>query len=313
MNLVTNSGLEQTDLGGLLRDYRLPPEVLPLAPERTPFSQFSRESLATAGRMALRYSEKRGILSHAVRHILGERPASAGISAHTIEAHIDGLDLPQPVADELLTLGFEPDGFARFVPAHYDAHYTFKVKTALGDSSRRAILLREIEAACHAARARLEQSNVEAYIELEIYRGNQRRHWSWRPAVEGWQEAFPLRPGALRLAVTDDYRKRADIHVKLSRTGRDDERGGVLRELLECAGFYHVVTWAGNDVCTAQFAFAREAKRVFDRLEVFFDHSGGATEMTLEPSPGMWRTCVSRDGGHRLAAVPPLVMGLDLE
>ena len=139
MNLVTNSGLEQTDLGGLLRDYRLPPEVLPLAPERTPFSQFSRESLATAGRMALRYSEKRGILSHAVRHILGERPASAGISAHTIEAHIDGLDLPQPVADELLTLGFEPDGFARFVPAHYDAHYTFKVKTALGDSSRRAI------------------------------------------------------------------------------------------------------------------------------------------------------------------------------
>jgi hypothetical protein len=321
---TTFATLARKDLGKLLRQYHLPDGVLPLAPQRIPFSHFGDEALTAAAAWVLRHPEKRGMISYAIRSMLGSPIAASHKNTATIEAHLDGRDLTQPVEEGLLRLGFELDGFVSFNPAHFNAHYTFKVKTAVSANSRRAELAAIVRDACDRALSLLVRSNVEAYIELEAYRCNQRRTWGACPLLRDWRRHFPLDHASLKVAVpacTDvearernlplGYGKRADIHIKISKAPGDGSPPSELLEALCGAGFYHVVTWAGNDVCTAQFRRGRDAKRIFDVLEDFINRCGGASEMTLEPSPATWRSEVNQNGERRLAALPPLVLEVD--
>jgi hypothetical protein len=76
------------------------------------------------------------------------------------------------------------------------------------------------------------------------------------------------------------------------------------------SGFYHVVTWASNDICIAEFFRGRDTIRVFNLLEEFFERYGDASEMALECVSAVWRTSYSIGAQQRLASVPPLVIAV---
>lgn len=304
------------NIGLQLREYELPPGVLPLAPTRFPFTHLSANALAEAARLIAGMPEKRGILSRAVRAMLKDNTTYSHQEMLTIEAHFDGKNVPHDTCERLLTMGFEPDGFARFNPVDFDTHYTLKFKVARSNMKRCRELLSFVRRACATAYSMLCASGIEAYIELELYPDENRRAWVVRTPAAAWHSKFPLRAGALETvlpprtgpdASNPSMRKRADIHVKV---GQSSE----LMSFLCRSGFYPVLTWAGNNICTAQFSRAIDAVRVFDALERFFSQYLLATEMTLEFSPAMWRTKLSTDRENTaFAAVPPIVVAVDEE
>jgi hypothetical protein len=303
-----------------LRAYRLPEGVLPLAPSRTPFEAYSHESLAAVILKATSYPEKRGMMSHAIRAIEGLERPPASAETVTIEAHVDARGLGQSTADALVRLGFELDGFAAFNPKTFDTHYTCKFKVDRSRAGRRAELLQEVRDAADRALTLLQESGLEGYVEFEVYPSSNRRSWAGGPISAGWLQAIPLTPGVLETVdlpcdeaeaaatgVPIGLSKRADIHVKVAKDDQDRPCQEVI-DGLTAAGFYPVRTWAGNDVCTAQFLHGADALRVFQRLDLFFTSHGGATEMTLEFAPGLWRTIHDDGKRSRYASVPPVVL-----
>jgi hypothetical protein len=305
-----------------LRGYPLPRGVLPLAPSRQPLRAYSLAALAKAAEFSMANGCKRGLMSHAVRTIAELPFDPVDDTSMTIEAHLDGRSIPQPIADALVELGFELDGFARFVPQHFTDHFTYKFKLPASDETRRIEYLSLVRAACTAALALLQEADLEAYIELEMYAGTNRRYWTPAACTTKSLARFPLAERALRTVlpacnaeealargVSIEFAKHADIHVKVA---KDAEHGTdeLLIGRLCAAGFYRVLTWAGNDICTAQFQSGRDAMRVFDVLDSFFSEHCGASEMTLESAPALWRTRTK--DGRQLAAVPPLVLSVDL-
>jgi hypothetical protein len=198
----------------------------------------------------------------------------------------------------------------------------FKVEASAG--KRRRELRAEIEARCQQLTGLLSRDwpELEAYLELEIYSARSRRYWPDRLLSADWEERLPFRDGDLLTAIPPcdeaeaqhsqlslDAVKHADLHVKiapaLSREVKDR-----IAERFVAAGFYRVVTWAGNDVLTAQFARGADARRCFQRLVDFFSEAGGCAEITMEPVASVWRSRSVVDGRVRLGALPPLVSAL---
>jgi hypothetical protein len=306
-----------------LNSHLLPPGVLPFAPRR-PFAPYSPAALAEAVQLTRQWPEKTGILSHVVRSRGGAPMLPAPAMTAVIEAHFDAVAVPPELADRLLELGFEPDGFARFVPAHFATHHTLKFKIGRADTARRRVLRGEAERACAALIHDLATrwSDIEAYLELEIYTSASRRRWADGPIAPGWGKSLPFAPDALariqppgtvnearRQGLSTELAKRADIHLKVAHVIVPPERERLI-EALEAIGFYRVLTWAGNDVCTAQFASGADARRCFESFAAFFDVFGGCVELTMEPVARVWRSR-SADGVEvRLGALPPLVMSI---
>jgi hypothetical protein len=287
-----------------LQRYRLPDGVLPLCPQRQPFSTYAAGALSAAVEQATRWPEKRGMMSRAVREISGSKPSIPNTPSFTIEAHVDAVELSSAQKNELVMLGFELDGFATFNPSHFSFHYTLKFKLSIPNSRRPQFML-FTKRQCEAALSMLSKCGVEAYIELEVYPSSNRRFWP-APAVQPNEAEFPLQTGSLvaillprsqreadDCAVSLDLTKRADLHIKLS-GARLGGGGDILLDKMCQAGFYNVITWAGNSVCTAQFAKASECRQVFRTLDRFFSVAGGAREMTLETISSVWR---KRHGG----------------
>lgn len=305
--------------GEILRDHRLADGVLPFAP-RLPFAPFAVDALAAAAAITAAFPEKRGILSHVVRAYGGEggEPSPAGV---TIEAHFDATAIPAALGDRLLELGFEPDGFARFVPAHFADHFTLKFKVAGNDVPRRRMLRAEVEASCASLIAEVERDwpDLEAYLELETYSEGSRRRWPGEALGADWKTRLPLGPAVLKSVLPPcdaaeaertgqplTLAKRADLHLKVARATPEAPREALI-EALVATGFYRVLTWAGNDVLTAQFSRMSDARRCFAALADFGDRAGGVAELTLEPVVRVWR---SGGGGKRLGALPPLVLSI---
>ena len=297
--------------------------VLPHAPRR-PFEQYSPAALAAAEALTGAWPEKAGILSHVVRSRSGAVKGMAGESA-VIEVHVDAVAIPPELGDRLVELGFEPDGFARFVPAHFATHHTLKFKVARADIARRHALRAEAERRFATLAGELETRwcGIEAYLEMEVYTSASRRRWPDRALAGGWADALPYRPGALtsilppctaaeadRLGVPLSIGKRADIHLKVARATPEPERERLIGAL-EAIGFYRVLTWAGNDVCTAQFASGSDARRCLEAFTRFFDRVGGCVELTMEPVAKVWRSRTLVAGEMRLGALPPLVIAID--
>lgn len=303
-----------------LRAYKLPSDLLPLAPVRTLFDSYSDEALAAAKDLKLQFPEKRGSIIHALQALDPNEDSTAQGGSVIIEAHLGGRDLPLDVSDELLKLGFEPDGFAKYIPEHFNAHATLKFSLPSDAPHRRAQLLAFARHSCETAYTLLNNNDVEAYLELEVYPRTNRRVWETRRAPDQWRDEFPLNEQSLCLTTPPSWnaleastktRKRADIHIKLATLGFSFRyKRELILTLCRC-GFYHVITWASNDICTAEFLQARDAIAVFNLMEVFFSCCGGASEMTLEYVPGYWRTIYGYGAQCRLAAVPPLVIGLN--
>jgi hypothetical protein len=103
-----------------------------------------------------------------------------------------------------------------------------------------------------------------------------------------------------------DEVKRADIHIKLSKNADSTEREQLI-DRLAGIGFYRVVTWAGNEVCTGQFTSRRVAHSAFTALSQFFDRCGGCSELTLELAPKLWRNSWLAENGRVYSAMPPII------
>lgn len=276
-----------------------------------------------AAQMVVCHPSKSGIFSRSVRSLLGLAALPLPATPLTLEAHIDAEYLTDGQANALMELGFEIDGFHKFMPSHFREHFTlkFKVDRTDPDSVRyhRAI----VQAAVSGAKEILSVGEGEAYIEVESYTAKCRRFWDKVLVEVGWRAAFPLAPGELvninppRTAAESamcgwplQVEKRADIHVKIAKSGLQQLGHEGMIEALVSAGFYHVITWSPNDVCTAQFSDVADARNVFQRLDTFLSYHGGATEMTLEYATELWRTLHRRETGDRLCELPPLVIGL---
>lgn len=308
-------------LAGLLRLYELPEGILPLAPRR-PFRAFAEEALQRTVELALRRPQRRGMMSHAVRDLAGWIDLGVSNQTTTIEAHFDSVAAPPDLANYLVGLGFELDGFAEFIPRHFKAHYTLKYKVDTRNVALRRELRADVERCSSALAGTLarEWPDIEGYIETEIYTNRNRRYWPRAPLKSGWIEHLPYRDGdfeqlippttideAKEAGLSLGATKRADIHAKISPESDPSDRMKLI-ERLEAVGFYTVRTWAGNDICTAQFLSARDSRAAFRALCQFFDENGGCSEMTLETVTGVVRS-VDRPGNlRRWCLLPPLVV-----
>ena len=309
------------DIADALQQYELPDGVLLLAP-RKPFVAFSLAVLNEAAIQSRARPEKRGMMSHAVDCLTGSARAETGDTFTTIEAHFDCVGVPEQLANQLVMLGFELDGFAKFVPAHFKDHYTLKYKIARKENTLRRQLRAEVESRCEDLAALLARDwpQVEGYIELEVYTENSRHYWKDAGLRAGWEGHFPLEAGFLdsvqlprskadsvATGISLDLCKTSDIHIKIDRSSSPDDRVSLLRRM-KSAGFYPVRTWAGNDICTAQFQNMRDAHFIFDSLAEYFAQWGGSSEMTLEPVVKVWRTGKIVGGNCILASLPPLIV-----
>jgi hypothetical protein len=304
----------QNKLAQALKSYTLPDDVLPLSPHRQLFVCFNSATLASAAQLALDHPEKRGPLSHAARKAAGVKDSSVLRDKYIImELHLDARALPQELADELLAMGFEPDGFHQFMPREFTEHMTLKFKFSQEDQEKHRQLHNYFKNKFLACQKLLKQwPNVEAYIEWEVYTSSNRRFWNPEKLAGHWEEDFSLAMSVMDVSrsLECDTAKKADIHIKIGKVGlaaHQTEPDHELGHALITAGFYRVITWAGNEIYTAQFAAARDAKKVFDRLEKFFNRHGGAVEMTMEPAPRFWRTTNRSNGEWLQARVPPVV------
>ncbi len=311
---------QTVDLGLSLRDYQLPEGLLLKAPSRRIFESFDPEALEQAARLSLQFPQKGGILSKAARVVAGVKSPPPPTEYLIMEAHIDALDTPQSVANELVSIGFEVDGFFKFMPRRFNEHYTMKFKIPRRDIPLRNTISDLMDASIAKAKSLLQGSGTEAYIEAEAYTHNCRRFWAEGPMSPEWDHMFPIVPGQVRWidppctqeeadmeGLSLDVVKRADIHVKITKDPRNAVQRRRLIEAMVEGGFYHVTTWSPNDVCTAQFSRLSHARGVFQRMSKYFDRYGGCVEITLEYASEMWRTAHQTPTGVRLCELPPLI------
>jgi hypothetical protein len=307
-------------LGVVIRKHEIEPGVLPLAP-RQPFCRFSESALSDAANYLHAFPEKRGVLSHVVRDLGRVASPAVLVGAVTMEAHFDSVAISDELADEILRLGFEPDGFSVFVPEHFSEHFTLKFKYGSETNvERRRYLWATIDTARRSLADLIGSRwpKLDCYIECELYPAGNRRTWRNSSLRTGWEDIFPIErdvvsgeiprseQDAALLGVPISELKRADIHVKFF-AGMEPMQKDQLARRLASIGFYRVLTWAGNDICTGQFTNSRKATAVFEKVTKFFDEAGGCSELTLEHVPRVWRNRWPTEDGLVYASMPPII------
>lgn len=314
------SPLQVADFIQKLRAYCLPEGVLPFAPHREPFHDLAAKAIMEVVVYAVAYPEKVGRLTNIIREILSIT-YDPGSNPIVIEVHFDVEKVASTTVGGAIRCGFEPDGFAKFVPAHYEDHYTLKF--VVRDRERFRPLRQFAEKAFDGLVKWLTTDPTTGYIEAEIWGGAGFERYAYHPVTGDALTEFPLADGAFeqvqvpltmdeseRTGVALDAAKAADIHVKtpLAVLGRyadaESPSMNALRKKLVDVGFYEVITEAGHKIYTAQFISMGDARQTFRVLDRYFERAGGAISMTLEPCVGFWRKPVE---AGRFVAVPPLV------
>jgi hypothetical protein len=79
---------------------------------------------------------------------------------------------------------------------------------------------------------------------------------------------------------------------------------------LQRAGFYEIVSQAGNFIYSAHFISLDESNQTYWRLVEFAKSYGGITGIAREICTGIWRTAYDENGVTRLAQVPPLLSAI---
>lgn len=313
-----------------LQNYTIPDGILHLAPTRLLFRNLNDGSLAAAIEHKQNHAEKRGPLSSAIQEILNLDTPDYSDGHTTIESHIDAKDIPDELANKLVALGFEPDGFHKFMPETFTDHYTLKFKAP----KKQHVRIKELTTLTKQTSQRAynlilsEFPTVEFYIEMEVYPDTNRlalEDASQEPKAE-WRENFPLPHDALKQYIPPQTKaeadkkslplaivKHSDIHIKVNKNGTSTAASQELISRLCAAGFYNVITWSGNSVCTAQFQYAADSQKVFNVLKEYFKKYGGMIEMTLEAAPFFWRGHSVIDGKPHFSAIPPIITSVDIE
>jgi hypothetical protein len=298
-----------------LNNYMLPAGVLPLSRNRYILRDYSSSVLSEAVTWKTCYPEKRGLVSRAIQ-TLGAAPQDiSSDDSLTIEGHIDGRGITRDLDDHLLLIGFEPDGFVKYIPETYDFHRTLKFRISRSRRARIRELRHRVVQSCENAYSILNNV-IEAYIELEVYPHSSRETWADVKPRSGWLEDQSIENEGLVWLSSEERQsadippsvsKRADIHIKLAPSTPDDIRFALI-DKFQRHGFHHVTTWAGNHICTAEFAKANDARRISQILRRYFTLYGGAIEMTFERVTQFWRTCFPGEQGSIQSRLPPLIV-----
>lgn len=302
----------------------LPPHVVPLGLERTPFLGLSRETVTKVAARALLEPERKGRLTDCVRRVIGfERTLPEDFIV--AEAHIDATAVDRPLVEELVGLGFETDNFFRIEPAQYKYHFTTQLvlHRPREQSNHR---YREILRASKEASEILDEfDGGYAYVETEWYKSDTARNYEYRALAPGGLDEFPFDErtfGRVEVPNTEDdaretglelgQKRAADIHVKIpSYIGRSDydatdaDSAHALKSRLLRSGFYEIVSEGGNFLYSAHFANMRESRLAFAQLDEFARRHGGITSLYCETCTRMWRKWVTRGSRSFLAEVPP--------
>lgn len=326
--------LEQPDRSGLtipahlrsrLRSYLFPDRFLPLSTERAPFQGLPDDLVSLVASRALAEPERRGRLSQAVRNVCGQISSTPPFPV-TFEAHIDLTFLDDTLRRNLIEIGFEPDNFAVMRPEIYLHHFSLQY-VCDGRRPNLHLVNRSVERAAATAAALIENHPISAgYVETEVYRHEYGATFAHRPEedflVDCERLPFSLRPvaedgngvGSSSSSARRNHRA-ADIHVKIPGRFRHGSARGApakdapcpetqLARLLEAAGFYGILSEAGNYLYGAHFAELAEANVSYRILRDFVGSSGGAVAVTREICTGLWRK--SDDSSGLFSPVPPL-------
>ena len=308
------------DLSALLprvREYCLPPNVLPLAKDRTPFSGLPDEIIAMSIDRALRSSTRKGRFTDAIRAMLEIRVTPS--EAYTvIEAHIDLTGVTPALLAELLTLGFEPDNFAEIQPPQYISHFTIQHIVPRESADKSQVFIEVRDAAAMAANAIDRCTEVTGYVETECYTA---RRIVRLPAVKLNSDElrnFPFREStftSLKVACTDAElgtcgydsveKRAADIHIKLASVATAEQGEVRLEHLLGVSGFYRIRSDAGNWMYSAHFSTLSDANMAFEQISAFAKVGGGITGVMREVCTSLWRKNDLKSGVPTRAEVPP--------
>ena len=108
--------------------------------------------------------------------------------------------------------------------------------------------------------------------------------------------------------------KLIDIHVKVPSEARGPKFAGAdscrmkrLRQLFVSAGFYEILSQAGNHIYTTQLLDARAGKQIFLKLRDWANVHGGIVGIKMESCNYFFRTPRQFGGEARLAPIPNLV------
>ena len=309
---------EILSLISVMRKYRLPSDVLPLAQERHPFRDLPDELIAGAINRATSSATRKGRFTDAVRATLGISQPKATASYTVIEAHIDLTAAPAHLRQKLISLGFEPDNFAEIQPPQYIHHFTIQHIIDRQLSNKAQLY----EGVRHAATAAAEAidcvSGIMGYVETECYTSRRILKFPPTKLQVNVLHTFPFQPDTftfLRVANNDSElgspgydtteKRAADIHVKLSPNATRESGEPRLESLLHGAGFYRIKSDAGNCMYSAHFSELSDSNRAYDELVSFANAAGGITSLMREVCTSLWRKVDFRAQPPYKAEVPP--------
>jgi hypothetical protein len=311
--------------------YEYPVETLRLSTQRRPFAHVPPELVATIAERAIAQPSRRGRYSDAVRDALGfSRVRLSG--PVTVEAHIDLTFVDHDLNLSLFRLGFEPDDFAKMQPAKYRHHFTLEFSGEPSGGVARDFH-RLVQQAAKEAASLIEAHPVaHGYVETEIYLDKYNVTFPLATFNTQKRVNFPFDETSFeilhvpetedqrRTSCLDLYTKRAaDLHVKILGGFPSWREGGLetmgdhvhpcekLRSALEAAGFYEIISQAGNYIYSAHFFSLREANSVYRMLSEYARHVGGVRGIAREICTGIWRTTYNDGRSLRLSEVPPIL------
>lgn len=312
--------MPQRDISTLInevREYRLPAIILPLAKDRTPFSDLSDSTIATLIARTLTCATRQGRFSDSIRRILNVKIPS--LEDYTvIEAHIDLTGVTESLRTRLISLGFEPDNFAEIQPPQYIRHFTIQHRVGRESPQKSQLFAEVAQAATMAADVIDSCPSVSGYVETECYTTARILKLPPLGLNDLYLQEFPFdsstfihlkvarSDGELGTPGYDTLEKRAaDIHVKLAPIATEEFGEPRLEWLLRDSGFYRIRSDAGNYMYSAHFSTLSDANMAYDYVASFARIAGGITGIMREVCTSLWRKTDLEAGVPRRAEVPP--------
>jgi len=314
---VVESVYDISSLIPAVRAYRLPPDVLPLAKERTPFSELSDDLIAGAISRVLQSSTRKGRFTDAIRALLNVTIPNPERYA-VIEAHIDLTGITPSLLCQLISLGFEPDNFAEIHPPQYIRHFTIQHRIPWHQAASSQLFTEVRQAASMAAIAIENSSDITGYVETECYTTRRIMKFAAAELVPSKLKHFPFQEATftrLKVACTDAdlgapgydvvEKRAADIHIKLAPPATEQLGEPRLERLLQNSAFYRIRSDAGNYMYSAHFSTLSDANMAYDQITAFASIGGGISSIMREVCTSLWRKTDLKTGFPMRAEVPP--------
>lgn len=310
------------------RAYEVSRERLPLARSNRLYSRLSDETLLSFGEHLAQFPEKKGRITDAWRTCFDQcvKPLDQYVIR---EAHLDITDVSETLENQLVSLGFEIDDFFKLLPACYTRHFTLAYQYDATDRGRVRQIKRTFDDRTEAARVLVENDALTfGYLEVETYSSSSVRKFAPHTHVScakisgltQFLETCALKPIQVSNSSSTDVIaselqssvvKRADVHVKVkgnveSATGAQKAYLAEVAHAFVTAGFYEIISEAGNSIYTVQFTDAVKAKRLFRDIQSHIDDMPLIAQVCYEPCTFFWRKSAVLGTTKVLSPIPPI-------